>query len=1237
MPQKNHLYLVFALIVSMLAFVGRATAATDTSRVRFDIPADGAEASLKQFSKQSGRSVMFAAEIVRDVRTNAVVGELAPAEALTQLLEGTSLHAIPEQGTGGFAVARSPKAEGDASPPKEVRAAQKTESDRPRAGSAFGSTGGTGTLSAQRAATLAKYDSNKNGRLDPDEIAVMESAQSAVPLSSQDSASADTIELSPFQVKAGNDGYYASNTTASTRLNSSLNDLASSTTIVTKEMMNDLAMLDINDVFKYEAGTEGTATFTSDAVDRNGSPVDVTSTNPNVANRVRGIGSANLAVGNFATNGFVPVDPIDIDGVEISRGANSSIFGLGEVSGTVNLQMASANLNRNRNTVSFRTDSYGGHRSSLDFNRVLLKNKLAIRGSAVWQHDAFQREPSGVDSVRLNGMLRFRPFKNTTITASASEYRSAGTLVNVTMPKETVTSWRAAGSPTWDPITATARLNGVTVPGTWTTASLPSYFSASQFLALSTAFVQPDGTLSWWGPSRTTTSTTSPLTPNQNVFLVNTVITPLSPAQPLFASDVATTDKSIYDYTSVNLAATNRTEVRQRTQMAQLEQIFLNTPRQLLAMQLGYFRENGVRKTNDFWGTGGSGGRTGYIYVDVNERMLDGTPNPNLGRPFLGSFNIRARADTYNRRETGRAQLAYRLDLRQEKNLLRWLGMNTMSVYAERREINNRLTRWQDEIVNSQTWRPFPTETISATTFTTPAIAAQPFYRYYIGDATGQNVDYAPHAVNHGTYAFSWGNGVTGQFNRDQALIDDNYYFSQTFGWTQNVLKTQGAALQSFLLKDRVVTTLGYRKDQTRDRNAVPRVYTFGPNGFDLDDVSINTLNMAVAPIRRQGKTQTMGVVVKVTPWLSLTANTSNSFLPASLAQTGLFRNYLPNPFGESEDYGLRFTLFGGKLVTRINHYTTTQIASRSGVAGGFAQRVAGIDLNTTYGLGGGLATIARGWVTRAAEANNIVLTEDQINQRISDIIKLDPVYWTDQQSQSLIYEPSDVVSKGFEFELNYNPTRYWTVKFNVTQTEAVDKNISADLFRWIDERYPIWTSLIDPENGQPFWNQRYGGASQSAREFFLASVQAPLNVASANEGKSRPQIRKYAANLVTRYNLAGISDKKWLRNTSVGGAVRWEDKGAIGYYGITDASGIYTALDAGRPIYDSSHTYVDLFTSYRTKLFNDKVAATFQLNIKNVQEGGRLQPTAALPDGTPYAYRIVDPRTFILSVTFDL
>jgi hypothetical protein len=146
--------------------------------------------------------------------------------------------------------------------------------------------------------------------------------------------------------------------------------------------------------------------------------------------------------------------------------------------------------------------------------------------------------------------------------------------------------------------------------------------------------------------------------------------------------------------------------------------------------------------------------------------------------------------------------------------------------------------------------------------------------------------------------------------------------------------------------------------------------------------------------------------------------------------------------------------------------------------------------------------------------------------------------------------------------------------------------------------------------------------------------------------GRPRPQIREYSAKFNTKYNLAGISDNKILKNMSVGGSLRWSSKGSIGFYGLgytqgmdlTLASNKILQLDPNRPIYSPAETYVDLFASYKTKLYRDKVRATFQLNVKNVGEsGGGLQATGAFFDGRASTYRIVDPRQFVLSASFDL
>lgn len=206
----------------------------------------------------------------------------------------------------------------------------------------------------------------------------------------------------------------------------------------------------------------------------------------------------------------------------------------------------------------------------------------------------------------------------------------------------------------------------------------------------------------------------------------------------------------------------------------------------------------------------------------------------------------------------------------------------------------------------------------------------------------------------------------------------------------------------------------------------------------------------------------------------------------------------------------------------------------------------------------------------------------------------------------------------------------------NVTKNESIEAKVAPGITNWLAARLPVWEALIDPELGVPWFTTNVYDSS-SAFNRLTTQVTGPLQVAKAVEGKSRPQIRKYRVNLITSYSLDGITDNRILKRLKVGGGVRWEDKGAIGYYGVQEFPAVITELDRNRPVYSKANLYVDAFASYRIKNFTHKVGATFQLNVRNIQEDGRLQAISAYPNGTANGYRIIDPRQFILSATFDL
>jgi hypothetical protein len=1141
---------------------------------------------------------------------------------------------------------------------------------------------------APDAATLAKYDRNSNGTLDPDERAAMDADTrnaSAAGASAAVPANEETILLSPFEVSAEDQrGYYAPNTMSGTRLNAKIEDLASSITVMTKEQMQDFAMLDINDVFLYAGGTEGTGTFTDLTVDRNGSVADNVQLNPTQANRIRGMNSANVSLGNIETMNRVPLDPTGIDSVEISRGPNANVFGLGNPSGTVNLVPSSGNVTRDHTQISTRVDSYGGYRGSVDVNHVLIPDKLAVRIDGVYQHDAFVRKPSGTDTRRFDARVRFQPYKNTTINASYSVYRMDGNRPNFAPPRDNVSYWIASGMPSWDPVTETIHLNGQTLgPFTGTT---PDYFTAT-FTGSSRSQIYTDQNgIGYWGtPTTNLPSANSPLLNGQGTVRLMASTPAAGSAggkitrQPLFTTTPAVNNKSIYDWENINLAAPNHISDKTETYDLQINQTFFNTQRQMFAAQIEVMREDSERIARNLLGTLNDNGQSSQLSVDVNERNLDGTPNAYFGRLYIGSdqplsVSQPATWDTY------RGQLAYKLDFTHEDGALKWLGMHQLTGYYEYKYRVNRQYSTRDVMVDPHSWlAPGISRADQGGITGGPAAApniTRGFYRFYVGDAQGNNIDFAPVAYDLGQYNFVWG-GYTlasnipvpgsGVFHTEPAVLGEADVADATGANANNkrILKTAGAILQSHFLDDRLVTTFGVRQDKTYDRFG-SRPQLLEADGITIIPESVNHWQAGDWGSNR-GTTHQKGGVVRpfrnlgfvrdaaagggaakffadALNGLALTYNESDSFIPQTPAQD-LFFNRLPNSTGEGKDYGFWFNLADGKFVVRFNHYTTKQLNARNGDANTLAGRVLRHDVTSADAFQ--LHNRAFDWVS--TDPAHVTWTPDQIEDEVANQIKITRDVQNNYTNPAFpLAATNDLIATGNELELNFNPTRFWTLKAEAAETKSINQNVSDTVQQYIDARMPVWTSITDPRGADhiwstaddgpvPWWTQNYGG-SQTAAQNFATFVESPYAVIKQLEGKSNPQVRKYSFRVSTNFRLSGVTENRIWKNMNIGGAVRWEDKGAIAYHGIPDANGIFRTLDSNQPIYDKSHTYLDMFIGYRTRIWEDKVAANIQLNVRNLTEnGGGLQPISAYPDGTPNAYRIIDPRQFILQVTFDL
>ncbi|MBL9190673.1 MAG: TonB-dependent receptor [Opitutaceae bacterium] len=1096
----------------------------------------------------------------------------------------------------------------------------------------------------------------------------------------------ETIKLSPFEVVAETKGYFSSNTMSGTRLNSKIEDLGQSITVMTKEQMVDFAMLDINDVFDHMASTEGTNSYSDFVLDRTGAVTDNVSLDPNNANRVRGIGSANIAFNNIATSGRVPVDPLWMDSLELSRGPNANIFGLGGSSGTVNQVPATASLFKDFTKVETRGDSYGGWRASFDVNRKLT-NKLAVRASLAHQHTGFVRKPSGQDERRTSVQLKARPFRNTTLSLSYYGYDASATRPNYTTPRDYISGWLAAGKPAWNPVTRLITLNGVTygqgmVAGSTTPiTTLPAFFAGADARAVFR--VGAPGEAPYWSAPTVNTNVTSPylnIVNNTVRFVQTAPAGNFGDSQPLFATQPALADKSIYDWSEFNLQSANKQWDNVDTFVAQLDQIFLSSRKHTLAAQVTFMREDAKRIADLPMGPASVNGIIGAIYADPNIVNLDGTPNPYFGRPYLKS------TEPYLREQpllwdTTRAQFVYRVDFSQDKGLTKWIGTQQFLGYYEYKDQQNRHYAYRHTATSlDQQWQrdlaaagvPLANRTTGGNRYPiAPGNVSRMFEQYYVGSTPGGGVEYGSSRFPEGaTLPFVWGN--TGAFRRDPTQVGFTPSPDGSGGNAskQTIVKTQGGVLQSTFLDGRLVTTFGLRKDKVFDRNAPFATLTPDLRAFDygasdqwlpvwrLAEGETKTASVVVRPFRdlKFLKNQTTGgggigkFLADAVSSASLTYNKSDNFIAQGPA-FDLFLRPLPNQTGKSKDLGLWMTTLEGRLTVRYTYFKTDQINFRNGDISTIAQRVLRADgLNAADAWN--LQDRSTEWITQL----NPTWTTDQVKAEVAKTMGLtqDTI---DRMEAAIaagqLAATQDIVSKGHELEINYNPTRAWTISASATQTESINQNAGNVIEEWIATRMPIWTTVEDPRFPDParpgrnlLWRNISGtaftgfgyNATNSAATNYVTFVEGPLAVFRQLEGRPRPQIRKYSAKFNTRYQLSGLTDNRILKNMSVGGSVRWTDKGAIGFYGVQSLPAKVTALDVTRPIYSKAETYVDLFLSYRTKLFHDKVGARFQLNVKNLQEsGGRLQTTGVFPDGTGLSYRIIDPRQFILSASFDL
>jgi hypothetical protein len=596
----------------------------------------------------------------------------------------------------------------------------------------------------------------------------------------------------------------------------------------------------------------------------------------------------------------------------------------------------------------------------------------------------------------------------------------------------------------------------------------------------------------------------------------------------------------------------------------------------------------------------------------------------------------------------------YELNLTGEKNAMRFVGRHRLMGYQEEQKTKSYRYQFRDVMISDHPLYAPPGQPKANRQPPAAPVATRTTYRFYVGDDNGQNVDYAPSGYAHGDYTFSWFNPRGDTWVHDPAVLGRSALADGSAGGSgqNNVIKTRGLLLQSSLFDNRLVATFGRREDRNFSKPQNPAQLL--PSGWEFDFPAMDGWRGDWA--ERSGKTQTNGVVVRpLRGWkigesmrtqgalgsfaaeafhgLQFHYNESDSFRPATPA-VNLLLEPVPNPTSLQKEFGFSVNLWDNRVVFRFNRYDTKQLNSRSGPNATVGIRVLRRDFEAFRGAGDlpSLQRQARLWVAGA----NPTFSSAQVDTEVYRLMQLTPEQHLAYENTP-IAEISDITGKGEEYELHFNPTSAWTLRLNATRQITTDANIAPSIGRWLEQRMPVWLSIIDPRTNTPWYTTRYG--ANSTETVVATDITGPLEIARALEGKRRSQNREWRVNLTTSYALRDLTSNRHLSRMKVGAGVRWQSTGAIGYYGIPVNGDINlaTSYDPNRPILDDAQLGVDVFAGYNVRLFRDRVRARFQLNVRNVEESGGLRAVGAYPDGRPHTFRIVDPRQFILTTTFEL
>jgi len=798
----------------------------------------------------------------------------------------------------------------------------------------------------------------------------------------------DVIKLDPFSVSASDEGsgYQVKDTLAGSRVRTELRDVGSAITVVNGEMLRDLGAKNQQDLLVYTPSTEiggvmGNFSGVGDAPTFNETGLLM---RPSQNTRVRGLDSADNTRDYFMTE--IPWDGYIVDRVDLSRGANSILFGVGSPAGIINTSINTAGF-KDSGKVEARMGSFGSYRLSADYNQVVIKKTLSYRIATLLDNTKYRQEYTYNKDRRIFGAVRYEPKifgegNKTSIRANLEVGQVRANRPRTLPPNDAVT-------PFW------SRLNGKTFNVYTADTTNPSFsekFFGRQYNADIVSYRNYDGTVyqntmgmfsNSYGISATGsrdggidyfTSTNS--TPR--LLAINGMHAYAS-AKGMegagYWKDYTLSDSSVFDFYNKLLDGPNKSENSDWNafNIAASQTFFDNR----LAFELVYDGQR-YREANKAILTGGEY----YLGVDINERMLDNTVNKNVGRLYVGNSgqygNSENRIDRDGLRFTTTGELRSE-DLFNKGVLTDILGRHVFTGLLssdQQKTLSKGYLRWAStpeyaQITGGSSSVSDGTRQVEFITYLSDSVVgkssasgihANAMNSYF---SPGSNLDvkyfdahWNASSVNPGdVYTYTDYKGVTR--TSTQSENPDNYIGWQTknfsilnsdlgdtadlytsSGRTTRQVKSRALTWQGYLFGGNIVPTFGWRRDDVYQYTGNSDV-TKNANYLANDNYVTERTGKVV------GESKSWSLVAHTPAFIrkKLPGNTDFSFFinkgqnfKADSPRADITGAIIPNPDGHTTDYGVAVTTLNDRLTLKVTKYESkVKNATLQGDGAGFS------------------------------------------------------------------------------------------------------------------------------------------------------------------------------------------------------------------------------------------------------------------------------------------------------------